>query len=157
MSKILLLFILILPILGCQTSGVQSTSSVELVPEAMNSELEFKLKENAKLVVSSMSKLVDFEFDYSERSVKWLDGFINRNQDLTLVDTLGSYLGEALLRKYGGTWVIIEGGPALEIRPDFIMFPFSKVEKQIVYGEQESITEYFLMTEVMLKRYEHRG
>jgi hypothetical protein len=75
----------------------------------MKKEIEF----NSKLVIKKFQNLTDFKFGFNARSVKWLDGFLNRIrrnegfddiQKQGLVNTIGSFLGQYIVTCYGGEW-----------------------------------------------------
>jgi len=78
-----------------------------------------KIKHNAELVVQQLTPLAGNEFGYNEKSVKWLDDFIERMrnsgafanaaQKQRYISMFGSYLGECVIRNHGGTWVEHDG------------------------------------------------
>jgi hypothetical protein len=94
-------------------------------------------------------------FGLNEASVVWIDGFIERQREAKdfsssevdgLVNTLGSFLGEALVVTAGGTWVWVEQQQTIgvELRGSYV-FPFNKVRKQLVNGRAagDSIAGFF--------------
>jgi len=101
------------------------------------------IKASAALVVEACQGLVDFDFGYDERSVGWLERYIERlrtggafddNPD-NFVSVFGCYLGEAIIAANGGRWnedgkyplhIMLEG--------DIRVFPFAKVRKQMGIG-----------------------
>lgn len=107
------------------------------------------IEANAALVVKMFDKPENGGFGYDERSVEWLDGYIERNRlnwDAAtaekLTSVLGSYLGECLRRNYGGEWTTTEYGLGVEIGGS-VAFPFSKVGKQIENGADDSIASFY--------------
>jgi hypothetical protein len=65
-----------------------------------------QIRANAALVVSQLRPLSGFDFGLDERSVAWVEGFIERQRARGaadgLADVLGSYLGEAIIAAGGG-------------------------------------------------------
>ena len=70
------------------------------------------IKHDADLVVNSCRKLVDFPFGYDEKSVAWVEGYIERLRARGMFDsptsveklsgTFGCFLGEAIVACHGG-------------------------------------------------------
>jgi hypothetical protein len=97
-------------------------------------------------------------FGYDLESVKWLDGYINRMRTdpsiqasrSGLVQTLGSYLGEAIIRTYGGEWQHPAGYPEVRFDEKNAAFPFVKVEKQLLNGPEDSIASFFSMLPIII-------
>ena len=121
--------------------------------------MEDKLKANADLVVQQMSPTCGFPFGYDAASVKWLDGFIERQRARGLNDqkakglmnTLGSYLGEAVIHCYGGKWAQVDGSWCIRFDEKNAVFPFAKVSKQLANGEADSISRFFATIPLVFK------
>ncbi len=109
----------------------------------MSMTVDPSIKQNAELILRTCEPLVDFEFSYDEKSVAWLEGYIERLRARgafeesfeKFASIFGCYLGEAIIRTYGGRWnedekyplhVLFEGGVRV--------FPFAKVSKQMRNG-----------------------
>jgi hypothetical protein len=114
--------------------------------------LEDKIRQNAELVVGQMRPLSGFDFGYDAPSVAWLDGYIERQReraDLTpelvdgLVNVLGSYLGECIIRCHGGRWENEAGHWRVSFDGDNAAYPFAKVRKQFEHGPEDSIRSFF--------------
>jgi len=114
--------------------------------------VEDKLKANAELVVQQMSKVADMQFGYDRQSIEWLEGFIERqrtrediNQDKIdgMISTLGSYLGETIIRCHGGKWKNVDGQWCVQLNEGGSAFPFNKVRKQFANGREDSIGSFF--------------
>lgn len=114
--------------------------------------MEDKIRLNAELVVAEMKKISGIEFGYNPESVDWLDGFVERqrlrpdiSQNLVggLVSTLGSYLGESLIRCYGGRWHDDDGQWCVCFNEGNCVFPFNKIRKQFENGSGDSIGSFF--------------
>lgn len=114
--------------------------------------MESGILENAELVLKHFQKLTDFEFGYDSQSVKWVDGYLNRlraNDDLdedlqkSLVNTIGSYLGQCIIESFGGEWARSDGLLGIKFGDNNWAFPFSKVEKHLTNGSEDSIYSFF--------------
>lgn len=131
-------------------------ASVETSPSALSAEVQEAIDKNSQLVRSRMPEVAGIPFEYDEASIEWLDGYINRMRDQLgdepgrLSQVLASYIGESIRRKYGGRWVDAEGSIGVEIRPDFIVFPFNKVDKQFENGPEDSALSFYRSIPVLL-------
>jgi|AGTN01.2.fsa_nt_gi hypothetical protein len=108
------------------------------------------IRKNAELVVTQMQPFVDFPFGYTPDSVEFIEGFIERQRadatpELTnkLINTLGSFLGQAVIFCYGGEWRELNGDWAIAFDEDSMVFPFNKVRKQFANGLDDSINSFF--------------
>lgn len=134
-------------------------TSAEPVISAISPDLMHAIAANAEMVKKETGTLAKNEITYSEDSVRWVSGFIDRNRDgdpAGLVDTIGSYLGEAIISNYGGKWIIFDGQPAVEIKPDFVVFPFSKVAKHFENGQEDSIGRFFSALPELIEAYDKK-
>jgi hypothetical protein len=104
-----------------------------------------RIRELAEYVVREFGPLSGIDFGYDRESVRWMEGFIERDRERAdpargvprgLVNTIGAFLGECVVRETGGSWawdearedwsvVFPRGGGA---------FPFVKVWKQFENG-----------------------
>lgn len=131
-------------------------ASVEMSPSALSAEVQEAIDKNSQLVRSRMPEVAGIPFEYDEASVEWLDGYINRMRDEfgdepgRLSQVLASYIGESIRRKYGGRWVDVDGSIGVEIRTDFIVFPFNKVDKQFENGPEDSALSFYRSIPVLL-------
>ncbi len=118
----------------------------DLNTEPLTQDVQVSIETNTTLAVASFSKLSGYNFDYSKKSIEWLNGFIERNsteEPGTLVDVVGSYLGEAIVKTYNGKWVLFNGVPAVELGENLVVFPLSKVEKHFVNGPEDSVLAFY--------------
>jgi hypothetical protein len=111
-----------------------------------------KIKHNSELVINQMNQFSGIDFGYNAESVAWLDGFIERQRarpDTTpemvqeLAGVLGSYLGECIIRCYGGHWENEGGQWRVSFDDNNAVYPFSKVKKQFENGTGDSIKGFF--------------
>ena len=111
------------------------------------------IQANAQMVVEQFGGSSDLEhFGFDALSVQWVDGFIERQrvrEDVgpefvgKMVSVLGSYLGECIIRSYGGKWTVGEEGWRVEFDEKNAAFPFAKVEKQFRNGAEDGIHSFF--------------
>lgn len=93
--------------------------------------------------------------DYSPASVNLLDDLIDANfgpgsadDNAALIVSMGSYVGEVIIRSHGGCWRADEEffhSPAVVIEGKFQTrtFPLSRVWKRFEYGPQHSLEAYY--------------
>jgi hypothetical protein len=112
------------------------------------------IRANAELVVGQLGPASGIEeFGYNAASVEWLDGFIERQRVRPefadeaeverITQTLGSFLGECVIKCYGGEWREREGSWAVDFGEGNSAFPFNKVRKQFANGESDGINSWF--------------
>jgi hypothetical protein len=102
---------------------------------------------NAEIVKKTFAA-EDLAFD--QRSVQWIDGYIQRNRESwdaatakSLGGTLGSFLGECIRANFGGEWEMTEYGMAIVFDDQNNVFPFNKINKHIANGEEDSIASFY--------------
>jgi hypothetical protein len=124
--------------------------------------MEDKIKANADLVIEQLGPLSGLKFGYNTESVEWVDGFIenqrirsdiDKNAVNGLVNTLGSFLGECIIRCYGGYWQNIKGEWCIGFDNKNAVYPFNKVRKQFKNGQGDSIKKFFELIPVLFKDY----
>lgn len=108
---------------------------------------------NAELVVQQFSPLKAGGFGYDEESVCWLDGYIGRLRDdgkfstpeerRKIVGILGSYLGECIIRNFGGSWAQRDGNWCVAFDENNCAYPFANVEKRFDFGDEDSILGFY--------------
>jgi hypothetical protein len=106
-----------------------------------------RLKANAELVIKQFP---DEALGYDERSVEWLDGFIERQRlrmepekSAGLAQTLGCFLGECICRNFGGEWQETEYGPAVVFSDGNACYPLNKTGKQFANGADDSVLSFY--------------
>ena len=112
---------------------------------------------NAKIVRDWAKEQLDVDLALDGESVKWLDGYIERNREgfdaVTkdrMVSLFGSYLGEALIQSIGGEWQQYKGTWCVSIDENQRAFPFNKVAKQFENGSADSIYAFFTMIPLVM-------
>lgn len=117
------------------------------------------IRANAELVIRTFARETEFDFGYNKDSVKWLDAYIEhiRKTDRTeeefnqLVSNLGSFLGEAIIRSFGGVWALDQRGWAVRWDEFNLVYPFLKVAKHLKNGECDSIFSFYAVTGALRK------
>jgi len=118
-----------------------------------------RIRANAELVVSVARKQLAEEIGYDEAGVRWLDGYIQRQHEQGnpanrdgLVSTLGSYLGECIVRSFGGQWADVDGSWCVRFDDRNAAHPFAKVAKQLEHGANDSVLSFFTAIPVLFRR-----
>ena len=135
--------------------------------------MEEHIRANAETVVKELGKLKGEEFGYTRESVEWLEGYIERLKnsgefDSTerknrLISVFGSFLGECIVRCYGGAWRQLESGEwgvafrneEMAFTENNMAFPFAKVAKQIDNGLEDGIASFFSVIPILFT--DHSG
>jgi hypothetical protein len=110
----------------------------------------------AGLVIEQFAPISGIDFGFNQKSVEWIDGFIERRREEPgldentikgLMNSLGAFLGECLVANANGKWVWVEQQQAIGIAfpGGGFAFPFTKVHKQLVGGRKsgDSISGFF--------------
>lgn len=128
-------------------------------PELGLAEQINNIRVNAELVIRMFTAATDFGFGYNEESVKWLDSYIDHIRQNTwteeelnqMVSNLGSYLGETIIRSFGGVWSLDHRGWAIRWDDFNLAYPFIKVAKHFKNGPNDSIYSFFVVTGALRK------
>ena len=109
-----------------------------------------QIRAQAALVVELGRRQLGVPLGYDEAGVRWLDGYIGRlrntpevSQHERLIAVFGAYLGECIIRCYGGSWDLVRDNWAVRFDEHNGVFPFSKVAKHIANGEEDSVLGFF--------------
>jgi hypothetical protein len=118
----------------------------------MNAELSIpeKLRINADLVVRTMRDGFDIELTFDRAGVEWIEGYINDMRGILeadrrqgVVDRLASFVGECIIKSYGGMWVEKDGWWGVRVSYRIWACPFSKIEKHFENGSEDSVASFF--------------
>src|SRR5437867_1704433 len=108
-----------------------------------------KLRANAALVVRTVRENLDTELTFDQAGVEWIDGYINRLRECSaadersgLISTLGSFVGECIIRTFGGSWAEKDGRWGVQTKRVWAC-PFAKIEKQFENGPEDSVASFF--------------
>lgn len=122
------------------------------------------LRGNADLAVAKFAQLSNLaSFGYDHASVDWVDGYLSRMHEAPsitddvrhgLVNVVGSFLGECIIRNYGGAWQELDGRLAVVLSEENAVFPFAKIQKQLENGREDSILSLFEVIPIVFDRRE---
>lgn len=120
-----------------------------------------RIRANAELVISVAAKQLGQTISFDEAGVRWLDGYIqcqheqgNLGNREGLVSTLGSFLGECVVHRFGGQWAEVDGSWCVRFDDRSTAYPFAKVAKQLEYGAEDSILSFFAAIPVLFRHRE---
>jgi hypothetical protein len=115
--------------------------------------MEGQIKANAELTIQHLRPLSRIDFGYTAESIDWLEGYIERLRNSgeladaamreKLTNVFGSFLGECVIRRYGGSWTNRDGVWCVAFDEANAAYPFAKVAKQIDNGVEDSIGSFF--------------
>ena len=115
--------------------------------------MEERIKELAQKLVATCSEKLGVSLGYDRASVEWLGGYIERIRPHLdepsiggITDSIGAFLGECIIANYGGRWREFEGTWGVffsESNDRSAAFPFNKVRKQLLNGEEDSILSFY--------------
>lgn len=97
---------------------------------------------------------------YDQDSVKFVEGFIERNKSnfdkegiKGLINSLGAYLGQCIIRNYGGQWQLDSetGSVAVAFDDKNKAYPFAKVSKQFDNGLEDSVYSFYTAIPTVFK------
>jgi hypothetical protein len=118
----------------------------------MNTELSIpeKFKFNADLVVQVIAENCSIHLAFDQSGVDWIDGYINRlrlstskDKHSAYVSTLASFIGECIIKTYGGSWIERDGSWGVQVNNRIWACPFAKVAKQFDNGPEDSVKSFF--------------
>lgn len=144
-----------------QSSAAPSAAVVDLSSLIENSvpatpEQIAEIERRVSIVQRELGAAAKIDFNFSDASIKWLDGFIQRNRkhlgdDLVLA--FGAYFGETIRVRYQCDWIDLGGGAvALRCPPESVLFPIEKVAKQVDNGGEDSIYDMYKAIPELLRR-----
>lgn len=114
--------------------------------------LEDLFRANAEMIIHQLGPLSGLEFGYNVNSVAWVDGFIEQQRTRSnpnqrpkdeWITVLGSFLGECIIRCFGGQWKNVNGQWAIHFDNRNAVYPFAKVHKRFASGLEDSIEIFF--------------
>ena len=109
-----------------------------------------QIKAYTQSLIEKAQPATEFVFGLNIESVEWLDTLINNSREEytgtardLFVSIYGSFLGEAVIQAYGGTWTDSNGRLGVVFDSGVTCFPFSKVKKQFENGGEDSILSFY--------------
>lgn len=96
---------------------------------------------------------------FDEVGGRWLDGYIQRQHERSdpanrdgLVSALGSFLGECIVRTFGGEWAEGDGTWYVRFDDRNVAYPLTKVAKHLEHGAEDSVLSFFTAIPVVFRR-----
>jgi len=98
--------------------------------------------------------------DYDTKSIKFIEEFIERQrnnfdsqQRKGLINSLGSFIGQCVIKNYGGHWQVDNDTQAVcvALDDDNKMFPFAKTAKQFENGLEDSVYSFYTIIPTVFK------
>ena len=131
-----------------------------MILQPLSAEKRAAVEHDCGILVRLARHVFRREIRYDEESIKWLAWLIefsrNKPQEqvkMNLKTSIGCFLGETIIARYGGEWVVTESRDMGVRLPDqTVAFPFLKVSKQFNNGDADNIWGMFKMGEVLLQR-----
>jgi len=124
--------------------------------DAPEPEMLEAIRENVVRLKEIASREMGVSLELAEESIKWIDGYIDRIRDEvdegtkdTMIDMLGAFLGETIIRNHGGKWEFSDGVLGVRLEGGLFASPFSKVAKQMREGPEHSIHGFYRATAAM--------
>lgn len=109
-----------------------------------------KARANADLVVRTFRERMGVKLTFDQAGVEWIDGYINRvrgnftaDRRSGLVDALGAFVGECIIRTFGGTWTEVDGRWGVRVSDRLWACPDAKIEKQFANDSGDSVASFF--------------
>ena len=94
------------------------------------------------VVISTMGQ----ESNFDHGTISFLDTVVvsfGENLNDAMKRSIGAYLGESLIRTYGGKWVKTQYGLGVEINDSLLAFPFERINKVHNNPEEYNLAGYF--------------
>jgi hypothetical protein len=118
-----------------------SDNNTLTTPQPLSTEEVEQLRQAAEDLRSIFREKQVAELDYDEESLRWLDGFIERqrlrtdvNQWQGSTNLIGAFLGECIIRNIGGQWARYDGMLCVMFDEENVVFSFNKVFKHFENG-----------------------
>jgi hypothetical protein len=112
-----------------------------------------QINANADLAVATAQERLGVKLTFDRHGAEWLDGHLDRlrghlsaEAQAGVVNVMGSFLGECVVRAHGGEWFENEHGEWLvRVRREYSIAVnvFGKVEKQLNSADGESVLSLF--------------
>ena len=112
------------------------------------------LKKLSNTLIETLKK-DSIKTDYSKESIKELEGWLGKQKKKNqkeLINQVGTYLGESIIRAYGGTWKNTNASWAVELSENNFVFPISKVHKFVHNGPEDSFYSLFKLIPIVYKK-----
>jgi hypothetical protein len=161
-TRLASLLIVIAWSVGAAAQGAESNAGPPACTPALEREPPSAMSEEELARIRGMNDLLvnrskDVVLDYSDDSIRWLDERITKRRENLEAKGLaqsailfGSYLGEAIVRRFKGTWVKVGDEPAVLVNGRSLLFPMGQVMSQIQQGQRCSIYSFYTQLPAVL-------
>lgn len=137
-----------------------SEANTQLKFRSLTKAEEAAIQHHVTLVQENLGPASNVDFKFSEESIKWLDGYIERNRKKGPTDALeqviASYLGETIRINYQCKWAGINEGVGLQCPGELTVLPLNKVSKQFESGHEHSVYDFYLAIPALIKEARER-
>lgn len=98
--------------------------------------------------------------DYDAKSIRFIEEFIERQrnnfdteQRKGLVNSIGSFVGQCIIKNYGGQWQVDQDTQTVCVAFDDKnkIFPFAKTTKQFENGLEDSLYSFYTIIPTVFK------
>jgi hypothetical protein len=117
------------------------------------------LRAAAEVVVTKLAEELGRELAYDASGVEWIDGYIERvrpsfpaDRRSGLVAHLAAFVGECIIRTFGGHWVEHDGQWGVQVDERLWACPAAKIDKQFEHGHEDSVASFFRCIPALLER-----
>ena len=103
-----------------------------------------QIRTNARRAIELFAPISEIDFGFNRDSVAWVEGYIERMRPRAnfndgswngLIDSIGSFLGECILARTGGSWQFSDDQRwSISFASGGCAFPMTKVAKQFENG-----------------------
>lgn len=107
------------------------------------------IRTNADMVLATFSRLENRMVQLDADAIAYLSGYIERHRAVlpletreALVESLGSFFGEALCGVLGGRWIAGPKGPAVAVGSRLV-YPFVEVDRHLAVGPRDRVLHVF--------------
>ncbi len=127
--------------------------------EGITESFENQMKKEAEIYVNIIKEQNNIKLNYAEKDLDAIEEVIEADIEIEhtedyqgTIQVLGSYLGETLIRNFGGRWVEDKtfNTPAVEIN-SIKFFPHAKVHKRFENGKSDSLTSFYRFIKSKIK------
>ena len=157
--KIITLFLALFVFLPRVSHCAETNSALQFRPLTQTETAG--IQHNTALVQERIGPLSKADFsNFSEESIEWLDGFIERNRkngpSEKLEQVIASYVGEAIRVNFKCEWVGINEGVGLQCPGEVTVLPLNKVSKQFESGHENSVYDFYRLIPTLIKEARER-
>jgi hypothetical protein len=127
----------------------------------MPADLGEESKRFAHLLIDTFGRELGVILKYDEKSLEYLDSYISRNKAEirkqtggsygSLIEVIGSFLGECIITNFGGQWKQDDKGRwGVYLDEKNAVFPFAKVRKAFDADDEcDSIAGFYRITQLL--------